>query len=167
MAVGRGRWPRVTMSIATVRSQSGRFRSYASFGAKLDDYVDFRTTMVDSTALTSHRQTRIVSSRIATPVMRTDPQYANKVSQIARKLISQNVAAARSVGRQSVAGHPVAGRLTAPRTGRCKTWRPIQYRLSRLRAAGPTCPSGRTFTTVNTRATAGKRCRPRRERLRV
>ncbi|WOD10195.1 flagellar assembly peptidoglycan hydrolase FlgJ [Pseudomonas sp. NyZ704] len=75
------------------------FRSYASFEQSFDDYVDFlHDNGRYQQALTTTANPDSFFRELQQAGYATDPQYANKVSQIARKLISQ----------QQVANSPVA-----------------------------------------------------------
>ena len=65
------------------------FRSYASFEQSFDDYVDFlHDNGRYQQALTSTANPDSFFRELQQAGYATDPQYANKVSQIARKLIS-------------------------------------------------------------------------------
>lgn len=92
------------------------FRSYASFEQSFDDYVDFlHDNGRYQQALTSTANPDSFFRELQQAGYATDPQYANKVSQIARKLISQNTPAGNPVAGTPVAtqsdGSAVQGRV--------------------------------------------------------
>ncbi|MFT6465051.1 flagellar assembly peptidoglycan hydrolase FlgJ [Halopseudomonas sp.] len=101
------------------------FRSYASFEQSFDDYVDFlHDNGRYQQALTTTANPDSFFRELQQAGYATDPQYANKVSQIARKLISQQQVAATTpaaaaagdialVGNEAV-GTPVAGLADSP-----------------------------------------------------
>ncbi|WP_339649272.1 flagellar assembly peptidoglycan hydrolase FlgJ [Halopseudomonas pelagia] len=85
------------------------FRSYASFEQSFDDYVDFlHDNGRYQQALTTTANPDSFFRELQQAGYATDPQYANKVSQIARKLISLNQAAGDPVAGNPAAGTPVA-----------------------------------------------------------
>ena len=77
------------------RKERAEFRSYASYEESFNDYVDFlHRNGRYSRALQRTDNGDTFFRELQAAGYATDPRYASKVSQIARKLIGQNIAAA-------------------------------------------------------------------------
>jgi peptidoglycan hydrolase FlgJ len=109
-----GSWQGDSASVMTTEYRNGvqgkeraSFRSYESWEQSFEDYVSFlETNGRYQQALSSTANPDSFFRELQQAGYATDPQYANKVSQIARKLISEtdtrlanNAAAADSAGR--------------------------------------------------------------------
>lgn len=90
------------------------FRSYASFEQSFDDYVDFlHDNGRYQQALTTTANPDSFFRELQQAGYATDPQYANKVSQIARKLISQQQVADTTPATAPAADIAFAGNQAA------------------------------------------------------
>ena len=82
------------------RKERAEFRSYASYEESFNDYVDFLHRNGRYPGAATHGQWRYFFRELQAAGYATDPRYASKVSQIARKLIGQNTAASQAPDNQ-------------------------------------------------------------------
>ena len=99
-----GQWQGESASVMTSEYRDGvrqqeraSFRSYDSFEQSFDDYVDFlHRNGRYAQALKRTESGDVFFRELQAAGYATDPRYASKVSQIARKLISENATASAS-----------------------------------------------------------------------
>ena len=97
-----GQWQGGSANVLTSEYRDGvrqqeraTFRSYESYEQSFDDYVDFlQSNGRYQQALARTGNADAFFRELQQAGYATDPRYASKVSQIARKLIGQNIAAA-------------------------------------------------------------------------
>lgn len=116
-----GGWKGDSASVMTHEYRNGvkaqeraSFRSYASFEQSFDDYVEFlHGNGRYQQALTSTANPDSFFRELQRAGYATDPQYARKISQIARQLLSDNRYSTEALADAAVAGIPVAGNPVA------------------------------------------------------